>query len=150
MLKDTSAFSIIIFLFIILVAWWTVTSYKIPVRTLPVIQHTTLDTTFHAPQPIPVFHNILNGVHIYSGAFVIPKCDTLSSKISVAQGAPTRLELSVTISRPSTGCDSTVSVPSVPFSVTYPSMQVASTSILDSVKINNEAVTFTVVEAHIQ
>ncbi len=147
MSKETSAFSIIIFLFIILVAWWAVSSFKIPQHTAATLQHSTLDGSFLAQRPVSIFHASVHGIEMYSGAMNIPSCDDFLSGITASNGAPARLRLIFTITRPIGGCDNSTHFVSVPFSVTYSSTQEVHKPILDSVKINNEAAAFSVVEA---
>lgn len=146
MSKETSAFSLIIFLFIILVAWWAVSSFKIP-QPATAQQHSSLDTTFLAQKPISIFHASINGVEMYSGAMKIPGCDDLLTDISASSGAQARLRLSFTISKLQETCSTHQNFVSVPFSVTFSSNPIVSKPVLDSVKINNEAAAFAVVEA---
>ena len=150
MAKETSAFSLIIFLFIILAAWWAVSSFKVhrATPTPAATRATSVDNAYNVTGPINIYHAASkDGSDVYSGSLTIPSCDEFLTAVSALGSQPARIRLSFTISRPSSACaDQESTQLSVPFSVTFSSNKSSKTPVVDSVKVNNEAAAFSIVE----
>lgn len=150
MKKEIGAFSLIIFLFVIVVTWWAVSSLKMPqVHQQPVAlaaDGTVVDEDYALVGPIQLFHSTSKGAEVYNGSLNIPSCDNYMTGISASGSQEPHLKLSFTISHEAQGCTSAPATVSVPFSVTFSSSKASQKPVVDSVNINNMAAAFSVVE----
>jgi hypothetical protein len=152
MLKEVGAFSLIIFLFVILAAWWAVSSFE-PTRLQGSNSNTVADTIHGSQpdsevvqaQPITIYHSNQHGSEVYSGSVTIPSCDEFLTGISATGRTPAHLRLSFTVSKPSQQCQNS-GMSSVPFTVSFSSEKNDTRPILDSVHVNNAAATFSLIE----
>ncbi len=150
MKKEVGAFSLIIFLFVIVVTWWAVSSFRVPVLQTGVVATNTptANTEEYVPSgPVQIYHSTSKGSEVYHGSFNIPSCDNFLTGISTSGNQPTHLRLSFTISKQSQDCTSASPKVAVPFSVTYSSSKSKQKPVVESVKINNMAAAFSVIEA---
>lgn len=145
MLKEVGAFSLIIFLFVILAAWWAVSSFK------PLHPSTSNYSSVAGGRelvhldPITIYHSQLKGSEVYSGSVTIPSCDEFLTGISASGQAPAHLHLSFQVTKASVPCQ-TPGVSPIPFNVSFSSSKNSAKPILDSVDVNNAAATFSIVE----
>lgn len=146
MLKEVGAFSLIIFLFVILAAWWAVSSFQ-PFHSSVATVHSTSgsDSEFVHLNPITIYHSQLKGSEVYSGSVTIPACDEFLTGISASGQAPAHLRLSFKVTKATEPCP-TPGVSPIPFNVSFSSSKSSAKPILDSVDVNNAAATFSIVE----
>ena len=100
MLKEVGAFSLIIFLFVILAAWWAVSSFQPPHQprtSAPAVVEKNV--VFSSKGPITIYHSKNNGSEVYTGSVTIASCEEFLTGISASGGEPAHLRLSFTISK---------------------------------------------------
>ena len=147
MSKETSSFSLIIFLFIILTAWWAVSSFKIPQRPPAVTIQVPLPDVAHTKPPLQVAHSFIKGVHSYTGSMNISSCDNFLTGVSVTAGTASHVQLTFNIFPGKSSCYPLSSLVSEPFAVSFSANKFTNKPVLDSVFINNAAAAFLVTEA---
>lgn len=140
MTKEVHAFSLIIFLFVVLAAWWALFAFETPTQS-----QIAYNNAFVPQGPITIYHSNAQGSEVYSGSLNVPNCAQFLTGISTIGQAPTHLHLALTISKSANPCQVPNTDSQVPFTVSFSSNSNVK-PILDSVKVNNAAAAFTVVE----
>lgn len=151
--KEVRSFSIIILLFCILTAWWALSAtrqifepeyvvMRVPQSTLPTASP-RLTTT---EAPLIMYHTFKKNIDTYTGMVAVRSCESFRTNLSTFSTDPVRLRVQVTTTHSTISC-TTKDTPSLtPFSVAYGAPKPGAHTVLDSIKINNTAAAFTVIE----
>jgi hypothetical protein len=145
MVKEVGAFSLIIFLFVILVSWWAISAFRMPPQGQILAVGNSQGQVLPQPDQVTVYHSTAKGVEQYKGYVNVPNCSQFWTGISASGHSPAHLHLSFTVAKDNSPCSLPNGETPVPFDVSY-SSNVDKSSTLDSVEINNTAATFSVVD----
>jgi hypothetical protein len=147
MVKEVGAFSLIIFLFVILASWWAISAFR-PPQGGQRLAYSDMNVQYVQTEPVTIYHTTSRNMQVYKGSVAVPSCSQFRTGISAVGSAPAHLRLTFTVAKGGYNCTNPNSVTSVPFSVSYSAGIADPLPVLDSVQINNTAATFSVIESH--